>query len=161
MITCSAFTSPFIIIPTLFITTNICIWSNVYMYKSHITNVNAFICKSTIRIKWRPITVNVHYCWSYFTFLIIDQNTFQFITTKRRHCYNKIFLINPKVILYHTFSLNTCECLRYHQLQSYCNQHWNHRHIHLIQSFSYYLLKTLFKCSLDMMELLRFQGFLL
>ena len=39
------------------------------------------------------------------------------------------------VILFYSFSLNTCDSLVYQQLQKHYNQHQNHKHNLLVQSF--------------------------
>ena len=44
-------------------------------------------------------------------------------------------LINLIVILYHAFSLNIYEYLKYHQHQYYHTQLKNNKQIHIIQSF--------------------------
>ena len=53
--------------------------------------------------------------------------------------------ITLNIILYHAFSPNIFEYLKYNQHQHYHNQLKNHRHIRITQSYLYYQLKNLFK----------------
>ena len=62
-------------------------------------------------------------------------------------------LINLNIVLYHASSLNIYKYLNDNQLK-------NHRHIHIIQSFSYYQLKSLPRNYLNMKELHLFQNLL-
>ena len=86
---------------------------------------------NTVSKKETIITVNTHHFWPYFTPLIIHWNTLLFITTKKCNRYNKCFFLNKfkHFILSQSFSLNTCKCLKYHQLQWQHKQHWNYRRI--------------------------------
>ena len=53
-------------------------------------------------------------------------------------------LINPNIILYYTFSLNSYEYLEYNQDQYYHYQLKNHTYIHVVQ-FSHIIKRKIFR----------------
>ena len=73
----------------------------------------------------------------------------------------KILFLNLDIISYRVFSLNIYEYPKYQQHQYYHNRLKNHRHIRIIQSFSYDQLKNLLKHCLKIMKLHLFQNRLL
>ena len=117
--------------------------------------------------------VYINKCWSSLTWLIFRDTHFigpleikpndspkRHIVQAQNNLIN-IFKINAN-IWYHVFSSNIHEYHpKYNQHQYYQNRLKNHGHIHIVQSFSYYMLKNLLKHYLNITELYLFNNILL